>query len=497
MQQEPISSYIIVGGGTAGWIAAAVLARANQHSNVNIEVVESPNIPSIGVGEATIPSIMDLLEYLNIPAKDFILKTQATFKLGIKFKDWLTVGHEYWHQFGHIGNHIDGKPFYQHWLKHHMFAPRYALTDFSPAVALAKHDKFYITPKNQPDQFSTSSYALHFDAGLVAQYLTEYCKSLGVKHHLAHVDSVTQHTNGNIASVKLADGYNLAGDFFIDCTGQKALLMEKTLNVGFENWQHFLPVDSAIAVQSSSLEKLPPYTTAVAHEHGWRWQIPLQNRTGNGYVYCSEFCSDQAALELLEQHVSNFVTEPKKIKFITGKRDKIWSKNCLAVGLSSGFLEPLESTSIYLIMRTMLNFVQSLPTQSLMPATIKEFNRRIDHEYLCIRDFIVLHYCESKREDSAFWRSWQQREIPSTLSEKIALFLEQGRLFEDQYDLFSSQSWYAVLAGMNVQPLAYDPLVDASEFNKIEQAFVKSAQSLQTAASHRMLHKDYIKVLLS
>ncbi|WP_111980355.1 tryptophan halogenase family protein [Algibacillus agarilyticus] len=397
---DPINSYVIVGGGTAGWISAAILARTLQNTTAKMTVVESPHIPTIGVGEATIPSIVDLVEFLNIPLHDFILKTNATFKLGIKFIDWQQKNHHYWHPFGYIGNKIDGKPFYQHWLKYNKNNGNLNFTDFSPAIALAKQNKFFVADPKYPTNLSSSTYALHFDAGLVAEYLQQYCKQHNVIHIQAHVKTTQLNNQGEISHVVLDNAQQIAGDFFIDCSGQKALLIQKALRVGYRNWQHFLPVDKAIAVQSNKQEILKPYTESTAHEHGWRWQIPLQNRTGNGYVFSSDFCNVQEAINVLENNVQNWITDPKTITFTTGQREKTWYKNCLAVGLSAGFLEPLESTSIYLIMKTMLNFVKNLPRQKIYPATTNEFNRLVDKEYEDIRDFIILHYCETKRTDS-------------------------------------------------------------------------------------------------
>ncbi|MBU2924835.1 tryptophan 7-halogenase [Colwellia sp. 1_MG-2023] len=492
---DPLKSYVIVGGGTAGWISAAVLSRALTNTKSNITIIESPNVPTIGVGEATIPSIIDLLEYLRIPLKEFILATNATFKLGIKFIDWQKKGHHYWNPFGGIGNKIDGKPFYQHFLKHQFEQNKYNFTDFSPAAALAKENKFYLPNPNVKNNLSSSSYALHFDASLVAKYLTKYCKNKGVNLIKGHVESTELNQKGHIDKLIFNDGEKLTGDFFIDCSGQKALLIHKSLRVGYEDWQHFLPVNKAVTAQTNTELSIPPYTQATAHEHGWRWKIPLQNRIGNGYVYCSDYCSNDEALTLLKKNCSSFITEPKFLSFTTGKRDKIWHKNCLAVGLSSGFLEPLESTSIYLIMKTMLNFVQNMPNKSFDQPPIDEFNRLIDNEYHTIRDFIVLHYCTSKRTDSAFWQMWHHIDIPKTLQTKIELFKCQGKLYENHYDLFSADSWYCVLEGMGVRPQSYDPLIDASNFKKIEQAFVSSVTELSKSIGKTLSHDEFISKL--
>lgn len=489
---QQMKTFVIVGGGTAGWISAAILSRALSHLPCNIRLIESPYIPSIGVGEATIPSMVDMLEYLKIPLADFVLKTNSSFKLAIKFCDWHTVGTHYWHPFGYVGSKIDGKPFYQHWLKNKFNDGQSEFTDFAPAIALAKQNRFFIPDPKQPTNLSSSTYALHFDATLVAKYLSEYCQNKGVKHTQGHIQDVGLDTEGNISHIVLENGEQINGDFFIDCSGQQALLLGKAMGIGYENWQHYLPVNKAVAAQSAVLSPLPSYTTSTAHEHGWRWQIPLQNRTGNGYVYCDQYCTDQQAQDLLTQQVGDFITEPRVISFTTGKRKKMWHKNCLAVGLSSGFLEPLESTSIYLIMKAMLNFVQTLPSKTLHQAPIDEFNRKMDHEYQCIRDFIILHYCETKRTDSPFWKMWQTLAIPESLQTKLELFRSQGQLFHDTDDLFASDSWYSVYEGMGVRPSEYDPIIDASDFEKIKQALIKSQIALDHNAAKTLDHMDYI-----
>ncbi|MGJ8681082.1 tryptophan halogenase family protein [Paraglaciecola sp.] len=489
-----IKKFVIVGGGTAGWFSAAILARALLNTGCKIELVESPNVQTIGVGEATIPSIIDTLNYLKIPLQEFIKETNATFKLGIKFTDWHTIGEHYWHQFGYVGGKIDNRPFYQHWLKYKMFGGKNKYTDFSPSVAMAKKNKFHIGDPNKPNNLTASTYAFHFDAGLVAEYLTGYSTNNGVMHTKAHVRQTNLTNKGFIESLTLDNGKVIQGDFFIDCTGQQALLIEKALKVDLENWQEFLPVDRAIAVQTENLQDYPPYTESIAHKHGWRWKIPLQNRTGNGYVYCSEYCDDETAKQVLQDNiVGEMLTEPRVIKFTTGKRDKIWFKNCLAVGLSSGFLEPLESTSISLIIKGVMDFVDSLPDKNCNQATIDEYNRLMDIEYECIRDFLVLHYCQSSRTDSNFWLMWKDRQIPDTLSKKLALFQEQGRLIENQLDLFTSDSWYAVLEGMGVFPKSYDPLIDASNFSSINDYFVKYLSDLDKSVDLLMSHESFVK----
>ena len=497
---KPIKSYVIVGGGTAGWTAAAVLSRQLnrqlKNNDITITLVESPHVPTIGVGEATIPSFVDLLAFLGISQRDFILKTNATFKLAIKFTDWLEQGHHYWHPFGTVGGKIEGKLFYQHWLKQYFHGNEIDYMDFSPAAVMAKHKKFIIPDPKQHTIVANSTHALHFDAALVADYFKSYAMGNGVEHIRGHVEQITQTQTGAIESVILADEKQIFGDFFIDCSGIKGLLINQTLRVGFIDWQHYLPVNSAVAVQTEKMPDLPPYTESTAHKNGWRWCIPLQNRTGNGFVYSTDFCSDeQAKATLLENVKGELLTEPRTIRFQTGVREKAWAKNCLAIGLSAGFLEPLESTSIYLVMRGMLHFVQMLPDQNIAEVTQHEYNRLMQLEYEHIRDFIVAHYCLSKRDDSAFWRMWQHNNIPNSLKTKLALYQSQGRIMSEEIHLFSDESWYAVLSGMAYFPNSYDPAVDNCDFDNTQRVLSVKSQELKQYVELLPSHQNFFDKL--
>jgi len=496
-----IKNYVIVGGGTAGWLTAAILARVLENTNIQITLIESPEVITIGVGEATVPSFVDILKFLDISEKDFILSTQASFKLGIKFTDWQVKDESYWHPFGAVGTKIKGWEFYQHWIKNHFEQGDFKYTDFSPSAIMAEQGKFYIPDPKKPNNLSTMGYALHFDASLVAEYLTNYAKSKKVKQIRKHVECVEQHQDGRIKSLKLKDNQYISADFFIDCTGQRALLIGETLNVEYENWSHHLPANRAVVVQSENTKNIPPYTQAFAQKHGWRWQIPLQNRTGNGYVYSNDYCNDQDASSLLLKNVQGkILTEPRTLKFTTGKRKKMWVKNCVAIGLSSGFLEPLESTSIYLIMRAALSFATMLPSNHLSIATENEYNRLMDAEYECLRDFIIMHYCTSKRIDSKFWKDWQTREIPMSLQTKLALYKSQGRLVRNDMDLFASNSWHAVLTGMGVYPKSYDPVVNIANLTdkmKIQQYLKNVNSSLVHSVNQLLTHEEYLKRVIS
>lgn len=497
IQPAQIKSYVIVGGGTAGWITAAILGRVIEKTGAKITVVESPEISTIGVGEATVPSFVDMLKFLGISEKDFIESNNATFKLGIKFTNWQKPGDSYWHPFGMVGTKINGLDFFQIWLKARFEGHENQYTDYSPSALMGQEGKFYIPDPEHQTNLSTLGYALHFDASRAADYLAKYAHTKGVERVKAHVEQVFQHENGSIKSLLLKNGDLVEGDFFFDCTGQGALLIGNALNINYVDWSSYLPVDRAAVVQSKNVGTLPPYTEAFAHEHGWRWKIPLQNRTGNGYVYCSKYCTEQDAIDLLVKNVSGeILMEPRTIHFTTGKRAKMWEKNCVAIGLSSGFLEPLESTSIYLIMRAALNFIGMLPNADLAQATQDEYNRLMNLEYECLRDFIVAHYCTSQRADSIFWMDWQARDIPSSLKIKLELYKSQGRLVRNDMDLFASNSWYAVLSGMGILPNSCDPIVAALNGENIHDFLGKAKFSLAHSVSQLLEHDEYLRRLL-
>lgn len=492
-KMNSINNIVIVGGGTAGWTTAACLARVLQNTDAKITLIDSPEVATIGVGEATIPPLVEFIRFLGISEQEFVSKTQATFKLAIKFINWNKVGEHYWHQFGSVGADIDGKAFYQHWYKSTLNGNINAYTDYSPAIAMAKENKFVIPPTGQQSILNGASYAWHFDALLVANFLTEYATNLGVNHIKGHVECINKHNNGFIKSVTLTNGQQIEGDFFIDCTGQKALLIGDAMGSEFENWQHYLPMNRSIALQTENHGSLVPFTESIAHEWGWQWRIPLQQRTGNGMVFCDKYCSDDEALATLTKNtLGKPLTDPKFISFTTGKRKELWKGNCLSLGLSSGFMEPLESTSIHLMMKGVIKFAEMLPDKRCQQVTINEYNRIMDMEYLNIRDFIILHYCTTSRTDSKFWQDCQHMPIPDSLAEKIALFKSQGRLFKNEFDLFSPPSWYAIFAGMNIKPDNYDRMIDISDFSQVKNIMNNGLASLNSTVSQLPEHQAFI-----
>lgn len=489
-----LKNIIIVGGGTSGWMAAACFSKILRPLGVNVTLVESTEIGTVGVGEATIPPILDLLRLLGIDERHFIQSTQASFKLAIQFNDWYELGHSYWHQFGTVGANIDGVQFYQHWLLSKKAGNPAAFTDYSPAIAMAKKNKFDIIPANGEHVLSGAKYALHFDASLVAKYLRGYAEKNGVVRVDAKVEGFTLTDKGYISSVTLDNGNALHADFFIDCSGFRGLLIEQALATGYEDWSGYLPCDSAVVTQTENAGEPAPYTQSTALDAGWLWRIPLQHRSGNGYVFCSKYSSDDEATALFRKKIQGaLVAEPRILRFVTGKRKKLWNKNCLAVGLASGFLEPLESTSIHLAMKTILKFVEMLPVTIDDESTAREFNRVVDREYESVRDFIILHYCTTKRNDTAFWRNCASMDIPESLKARLDLFKESGRLYKDEFDLFTTNSWYAVLEGMGVRPERIDPLVYLSHAEEVRTKMQKALTLMDSTTDKLLSHKDFLR----
>ncbi len=463
MPQNPnaIRSVIIVGGGTAGWMTAAMLGHILTE-NCTITLIESEEIGTVGVGEATIPPIRTFNQTLGIDEREFVKATQGSFKLGIEFVDWAKLGHRYFHPFGPHGANFDMVPLHQYWLRARDMGDASSLDDLSMAWALAKNGKF-TRPSGDPSSvMSTFDYAYHFDAGLYARYLRQFAEARGVTRVEGMVGDVTLNgETGFVDSVTMQDGCIFSADLFIDCSGFRGLLIEGALKTGYEDWTHYLPCDRAMAMPSENEGPPTPYTRSTAREAGWQWRIPLQHRTGNGYVYCSQFLDDDKAAEFLVSHVDGKpLGDPRPLRFTTGRRKAHWVKNVVAVGLSSGFLEPLESTSIHLIQANISKLMALFPTREFDPATIAEFNRVSAIETERIRDFIILHYKLTQRDDSPLWRYCAQMDIPETLAMKIDHFRRNGRLIAREMDLFAPPSWLAVHIGQLNFPEAQDPLMD-------------------------------------
>jgi tryptophan halogenase len=462
MPGNRIETIVIVGGGTAGWMTAALLSKLLPR-NIRIRLVESDEIGIIGVGEATIPPIRFFNGVLQLDENEFVRRTQGTFKLGIEFVNWTRIGDAYMHTFGKIGQDLGVLPCYQYWLKMRQRGAVADLGHYSIAAMACRSAKFMRgRPEMKGSPLADITYAFHFDASLYARLLRSYAEERGVVRTEGKIlDTVLREPDGYIDCVVLQNGERIGGDLFIDCSGLRGLLIEQALHTGYENWTHWLPCDRAIAVPCACVDPWLPYTRSTAHQAGWQWRIPLQHRIGNGHVYASSFISDdEATATLLGNLDGKQLAEPRYIRFATGKRRKLWNRNCVAVGLASGFLEPLESTSIHLIQMAILRLVRYFPSRGFRAVDIDEFNRRSDFEFERIRDFIILHYKATQRNDSPFWDYCRTMPIPDSLQAKIDLFRSHGRIFREWEELFVEESWLQVMLGQGIQPEDYDPLVD-------------------------------------
>ena len=463
MTPAPIRKIVIVGGGTAGWMTAAGLAAMLKGLPIEIALVESAEIGTVGVGEATVPQIRNYNARLGLDEADFMKKTQATYKLGIEFRDWGKKGERYVHPFGAFGHPIGGVPFHQHWLRAHARGEADAITAYSLPIMAGFASKF-VPPSPDPRSLgSTFNYAYQFDAALYALYLRAYSEARGVTRTEGKIASVQQRPeDGFVTGVTLESGQAIEGDLFIDCSGFRGLLIEQTLKAGYEDWTPWLPCDRAAAVPCASVEPATPLTRATSDQAGWRWRIPLQHRVGNGYVYCSSYISDdEAARVLLEKLDGEAQADPRFLRFVTGRRKRQWFKNVVAIGLSSGFLEPLESTSIHLIQVAISTLLELFPHRGFDSADQDEYNRVMDLEFERIRDFLTLHYHANQRDDSDFWRDRAAAPIPHSLAEKIALWRERGVVAAYKDGFFKEPSWLAVYLGQNITPDGYDPMVEA------------------------------------
>jgi tryptophan halogenase len=464
MTGERLNSIVIVGGGTAGWMAAAALAHTLE-SRVSIQLIESDDIGTIGVGEATVPHLRAFNGSLRIDEVEFVRAVRGTFKLGIQFVDWGRIGDRYVHGFGTIGHDYRSLPFHQYWLKLHRQGKAHDLGQYSINTAAAEAGKFISgatdVPKGSP--LAQVAYAYHFDAGLYAQYLRRYAEARGVKRIEGQIVDVSlRGTDGFIESVTLTSGARVGGDLFIDCSGFRGLLIEQALKTGYEEWTRWLPCDRAVAVPSEKTGPATPYTRSTARTAGWQWRIPLQHRTGNGYVYSSAHLSDEeAATALLANLDGRALADPRVLRFVTGRRKKMWSRNCVALGLASGFLEPLESTSIYLIQSGIARLIQMLPDRLMNPVLQDRYNAEAAFEMERIRDFLILHYRATERRDSEFWKYCGTMSIPESLDDVIRLFEDSGRFYRNSDEMFALTSWVQVLIGQRIVPAGWHPLVDA------------------------------------
>ncbi len=453
---------VIVGGGTAGWMSASLLARVTGGRLGQITLVESDEIGTIGVGEATIPYIRDFNRILGLDEAEFLRETRGTIKLGIEFRDWTRLGHTYMHPFGRVGAPI-GQTAFQHFLtRSRLQGGDGDFHAYSLCCTAARLNRFAPPHPADAGVHSTLGYAYHFDAGLYARYLRNYAEQRGVVRVEGRIVEVQQRAeDGHISRLRLANGGQIEGSLFIDCSGLIGLLIEKTLASGFEAWSHWLPCNSAAFVPSENAAPLTPYTRSTAREAGWQWRIPLQHRTGNGHVFCRDFTTDDAAAAALLQGLDTKpLAEPRFLRFTAGRRKEFWKKNVVSIGLAAGFLEPLESTSIHLIHSGLIKLLDLWPRQDMDPLLAEQYNQALGAEYEAIRDFLILHYKCTERDDSPFWRYCRDYSIPDSLAYKMEHFRRSSRIVLTRGDLFQPPSWLAVFLGQNVLPQDYDPMAD-------------------------------------
>lgn len=487
----PLERICIVGGGTAGWIAAAL--TAHLYPGIAVTLVESDEIGTIGVGESTIPPFLELIRKLGISETDFIRECQASYKLGIEFRDWRRLGHRYFHPFGSIGTPVAEADFYQVWLRARGEGHAGDLQDLAPASAMAAAGRFmppFAAPKSP---VRGASYALHVDAKRVAAFLRRFAETRGVVRAQGIVEDVETRPDGFVAAVVLKDGTRVAADLFVDCSGFRALLTGGTLKTDYVDWGQWLLCDRAIAVQTQNAGPPPPYTLAQAQACGWRWRIPLQHRTGNGHVFASaQMSDDEATAQLLAQVEGEAVTTPMPVPFRTGVRAQVWNRNVVALGLAAGFIEPLESTAIHLIYRGMEFLFRFLPSKACERALQDEYNRRITADYEEIRDFVVLHYCLTERRDTPFWTTCATMELPDSLRRRIALFRVAGTIPEGVDDLFRSVSWQSVMDGMGVTPARHHPSADRVASADLAGELRRAADGLAGYVATLPTHGDFI-----
>lgn len=495
MNCEPIREVLIVGGGTSGWMTAAALIHRLAGQPVKIRLIESAEIGTVGVGEATVPHIRFFNAKLGIDEADFMARTKATFKLGIEFCDWGRVGDSYIHPFGAFGEVIDGVDFHHHWARLHRAGHPHPLEDYSLPIAAARAGRFAFPVEDSTLLLSTFSYAFQFDAGLYAAYLRNYAEVRGVVRHEGKIIDVAQdEESGFVKSVTMENGDIVAADLFVDCSGFRGLLIEGALKSGYDDWSHWLPCDRAVAVPCTTNGPLTPYTRATAKDAGWIWRIPLQHRVGNGYVYCSSYISDEDAADaLVGQLESKPIAKLNFLRFTTGKRRQQWSKNVVAIGLSAGFLEPLESTSIHLIQLAIGRLLDFFPDCGWNPMLATEYNRLMDLEYERVRDFLILHYHATERDNTPFWNYVRTMPIPDSLAHKMETFRERGVVVNYRDGMFLDASWIAVYLGQRVTPQHSDPLGMALDEAELAAKLCLIRNNCTTAAATLPLHADFIR----
>ena len=491
-----IENIVIVGGGTAGWMAAAALSRMIEGNNLSIRLIESEMIGTVGVGEATIPPFVEFNQLIGIDERELMAATQATFKLGIQFVNWGQVGESYIHPFGAYGYNIDGISFHQIWHSIRQQGDKRPIQAFNLETMAAYFGKFCRSDDYRNEDLPPVNYAYHIDATAYARFLRAFAEKRGVVRREGRVADVTlRSADGFVQSVTMDDGEVIEGDLFIDCSGFRGLLIEQALETGYEDWRHYLPCDRAVALPCKREDGSgpPPFTRATAHSAGWQWCVPLQHRNGNGHVYCSEYMEDDEAHDILVKNLAGKPqADPNFLRFTTGRRKKFWNKNVVALGLAAGFMEPLESTSIHLINTGVNKLIALLSLDGITPVMEEAFNRLTGKEYARIRDFLVLHYNATARNDSEFWNHVRTMDVPDTLTEKVELFRSNGLIFREEDELFTESSWTAVMLGQGIEIGGTNPMAGKSRPD-LAKEIDGMEQSIRYVVDRMPPHGEYLK----
>jgi len=497
-----ISKIVIVGGGTAGWMTAAAFTRYLDRASCEIRLVESDQIMTVGVGEATIPAIRVFNDRLGIDEIDFMRNTNASFKLGIQFENWAQQGDAYIHAFGYYGQPVNDVGFHHYWLKLRQHGDHTPINEYNMPHVACDLGRFRHPVDDPASVLSRYFYAFHFDATLYAQYLRGWSEQRGVRRTEGKVvDFTLDGESGHIRSIRLESGEQIEAELFVDCSGFRGLLIEQALKTGYQDWSQYLPCNSAFAVSTAYRDEqtpIPPFTRARALQAGWQWRIPLQNRSGDGHVFCDRYIShDEAAATLLENIEGRALGEPRLLRFTTGMRKKTWNRNCVSIGLSGGFLEPLESTSIYLIQTAILKFISCFPDRDFGAAGIDEYNRQMTDKYEEARDFLILHYHATRRDDTPFWNDCRTMKIPEELAHRMKLFRARGFVSFKESELFVEHNWLAVMIGQGVLPQRYDPRVDAMGLEQVQQLLEQTRSTIRREVEALPVHAralaDYCK----
>lgn len=489
-----VRTVVIIGGGTAGWMTAAALSHRFAGTAVSVTLVESAEIGTVGVGEATLPQIRYFNKALGINEAEMMARTAATIKLGIEFRDWGRAGDRYIHPFGAHGDSIGPADFHHYWVKQQKAGDVGAFGSYCYPIVAAWNDRFALPDEDPESPLSAFSYAFQFDASLYGAFLSDYAQKRGAERVEGKVVSVRSDSeSGFIEAVTLESGEEIAGDLFVDCSGFRGLLIEQELETGYEDWSDHLPCNRAFAVPCAIEGPTGPYTRATARTGGWQWRIPLQHRIGNGHVYCDRYVSDQEAVDQLMTTLEGEpLADPKQLFFKTGKRRKLWNRNCVAIGLSGGFLEPLESTSIDLIQSGITNLLELWPERDCAKTDVDEYNRLMDLEFARIRDFLMLHYVATER-DTPLWRDMRNMEWPDSLADKIEAFRRRGIVPEYESGLFQPPSWLSVFIGQNFLPDTYDPRVDRMDDGERADAIGGIQAEIAERVEQTSRHADFIE----